>query len=315
MKISLPALLLKLLLSALLIAFLVGKMDLPATLARAGSASTGPLVAAVALLMVNVALVGLRWWLLLRRLGVTGMGLGSAFAATYSSVFLGQFLPGNLGADAVRGWLAFARGGQPGLVIASLLADRFLAVVSLLLVSGCGLVLASGMLAADILVQIAISAGVMTVLAAASLGIAPPLLDWLARHLRWLGKPARLARALQGAVLSPQGALGLLLSDMIHIVTSLAVYLLAHGLGVVVSGIGLIVAVPIAILVAALPISMAGWGVREVSLAYGLTLYGASAADSALVSLAFGIALLAAALPGAVPAAMLRVARVRPSMV
>jgi uncharacterized membrane protein YbhN (UPF0104 family) len=58
--------------------------------------------------------------------------------------------------------------------------------------------------------------------------------------------------------------------------------------------------VPVAILFSSLPISIGGWGVREASLSYGLTLFGMGADDAALVGLALGIGLLLASLPGGI---------------
>jgi glycosyltransferase 2 family protein len=44
---------------------------------------------------------------------------------------------------------------------------------------------------------------------------------------------------------------------------------------------------------------MAGWGVREGSLAAGFALFGVATADSVLLSLMIGVTILLVSLPGA----------------
>ena len=83
----------------------------------------------LSLLALNDVIVATRWWLLLRRLNVETMSLGYAIAATYSSVFVGQVLPGTVGSDAVRGWFCYGRGTSLRVTVISLLTDRLLALV------------------------------------------------------------------------------------------------------------------------------------------------------------------------------------------
>lgn len=87
------------------------------------------------LLASNVLVVGARWWLLLRRLGVEALSPGYAMAGTSASVFVGQVTPGAIGVDAVRGWLCYARGVALRTIIMSLVTDRLLALVGLVGVS------------------------------------------------------------------------------------------------------------------------------------------------------------------------------------
>jgi len=47
--------------------------------------------------------------------------------------------------------------------------------------------------------------------------------------------------------------------------------------------------VPLVLLVTALPISIAGWGVREGSMVVGLGLLGVPESDAALVSVVIGL--------------------------
>jgi uncharacterized membrane protein YbhN (UPF0104 family) len=54
-----------------------------------------------------------------------------------------------------------------------------------------------------------------------------------------------------------------------------------------------------ALLIATMPIALAGWGVREGAVIVGYGLFGVASAPALAVSVAFGLAMLAASLPGA----------------
>ena len=78
------------------------------------------------------------------------------------------------------------------------------------------------------------------------------------------------------------------------------IFLIAQGLGITVRFLDLLVLVPPVMLLAILPISFAGWGVREGSMALALALAGVSAEQSIAISICFGLALFASGLPGGV---------------
>src|SRR5262249_22321931 len=95
----------KLAVSVALLVWILSKLDLAASASRLLQADPVMIGLGLLLLVLNVAVVALRWWLLLRRLGFEALTLPEALSGTYASVFAGQALPGNLGAEAVRGWL------------------------------------------------------------------------------------------------------------------------------------------------------------------------------------------------------------------
>jgi glycosyltransferase 2 family protein len=100
--------------------------------------------------------------------------------------------------------------------------------------------------------------------------------------------------------LSRAGAIGLALSCGVITLTVNAVVLFAHGFGVALAPSVAYLVVPVAVLSASLPISIGGWGVREASLAYGLTLFGMTSENAALLALGLGVGLLLASLPGGI---------------
>ena len=90
----------------------------------------------------------------------------------------------------------------------------------------------------------------------------------------------------------------LILCVIMHLCNALTFYILASaahaGLDAATT---MIVAVPV-ILIALLPIALAGWGVREGAAVVGFGLYGVSPETAVTISVAFGLALVIASLPG-----------------
>jgi glycosyltransferase 2 family protein len=108
------------------------------------------------------------------------------------------------------------------------------------------------------------------------------------------------------------GDLGRVLTDRRHgpaiiglsVLTQLipvgALFLIAAGCGLQLPTTSFLVLGPSTMLAAALPLSLAGWGVREAALVVLLTEYGVVRSDAFAVSVLFGMLLIVAALPGAV---------------
>jgi hypothetical protein len=105
---------------------------------------------------------------------------------------------------------------------------------------------------------------------------------------------------MRSAVLSPPGAIGVGLSCAVHALTIGSVICSAYGFGIPLNPIVAGLIVPVAILVSSLPISIGGWGVREASLSFGLTMFGIAPEDGTLLGLTLGLSQLAASLPGGI---------------
>jgi uncharacterized membrane protein YbhN (UPF0104 family) len=78
----------------------------------------------------------------------------------------------------------------------------------------------------------------------------------------------------------------------------MVIWALALGLDAPVTLVDCLVLVPPVILVATLPISIAGWGAREVAMVTVFGLIGVPSAQATALSVLFGIATLLIALPG-----------------
>lgn len=311
-----PVLLLSLIKAAItlsLIGLICAKIDFPGLMRHLDGANTLYLLLGTLLLGANVPLVALRWWLILRRLGVATIPLGHAVAGTYAAVFVGQATPGAIGTDAVRGWFCYGRGVKLRSIVMSLVTDRLLALLGLVAVAGLVSFWQFRTIDQNLQRQIGILGIIVVMAAAVALWFMPALTGRLARRGGLWQELHALPAIFRFTALSPAGAAGLALSCVVITVTINAVMLFAHGFGIFLPASVAYLIVPVAVLSSSLPISIGGWGVREASLSYGLALFGTASADAALLGLALGIGLLLASLPGGI-VLLLSGGRIRPAL-
>ncbi len=102
-------------------------------------------------------------------------------------------------------------------------------------------------------------------------------------------------------VLLPRYAVPLLvLSLASNVLAALAIYAFAVGLDLPISVWDCLALVPATVLAMLIPISFAGWGLREVAMILLFGYLGIAADVSLALSIAFGLAMIVASLPGCV---------------
>jgi uncharacterized membrane protein YbhN (UPF0104 family) len=118
---------------------------------------------------------------------------------------------------------------------------------------------------------------------------------------RLIASLAVLARDTRRLVLVPRSCLTAVgLSAINFVVMVFMVYVLAMGLGIAAGFGDLLVLVPPVILLSMLPISLAGWGVREGAMIVALGFVGVAQGEALALSLLFGVVNVLTALPGGV---------------
>jgi hypothetical protein len=115
----------------------------------------------------------------------------------------------------------------------------------------------------------------------------------LARFLYVIVRSGRTIASIRGLV-------AMAMSALIQLMIVLSVLLIAWSVGLSLAVVDGIAVVPPAILIAVIPITVNGWGLREGAMITAMGLAGVSPADALVVSVLFGVALLMAALPGAI---------------
>jgi uncharacterized membrane protein YbhN (UPF0104 family) len=244
-------------------------------------------------------LVAERWRAICRRLN-TVIRPWRALENIYIGQFFNQVLPSAIGGDAVRLW-QLVRWDMPlGTALASIMLDRLVALfaVPLMLLLGFGIV--AGLVPGSVLGWLfAILTGGTLAGLALLLSIdrlVPPALAARSAILRKLNTISRVSREV---FLSPACVgLTLLLSVAIHVGVGVSLWLLTRGLQADVPLAPFLVLTPIVVLVIMLPISLGGWGVREGALITALSFMHVPSEVALLVSVQFGLIMIAVGLPG-----------------
>jgi uncharacterized membrane protein YbhN (UPF0104 family) len=204
------------------------------------------------------------------------------------SVWFNQVLPS--GGDGVRIWLLRRHGAQWSQAVKSVLADRFTALLGLVVLMLAGLPILSSRIGDPSAVLVF---GGLT--AAGALGtVALLTLDrWPARivTVRPIASFIRFGTFIKFLLLQFRQREILFGSAIaIHLLTTAACYVLAAGLQANLSALDAFILIPPVILLSALPISIGGWGVREGAMVATLALVGIPADKALAVSVLLGLA-------------------------
>jgi uncharacterized protein (TIRG00374 family) len=290
---------LKFAVSALLIVFLVRGTDLDGLFARLLSVDPGAMAAAVLITLAVSIAHAARWMIVIRALGAR-MPFPQALPIVLIGYFFNQVLPSSMGGDAMRVWRAYRAGLGVSDSLNSVVLDRIAALAALVLITLAGLPWLTGIIddpvvrSALTLAMLAIGAGFAFLLLLVRLPAA--LLKW--RATRALVKLSAGARKV---FLDWHYAIpAIAFSVLAQLIGGMVVFILARGIGVDAGLLQCLLLVPPVILATMVPVSIAGWGVREGAMVVIFGYAGMAAESAFALSVLTGIAVLFASLPGGV---------------
>lgn len=297
--------LVKIAISVALLWALFANVDAAAVLHQVAGARLELLVAALAALLALAVVQAYRWVVVLRAIGAR-LGLKAASLTVMIGLFFNQTLPSTIGGDAVRMWRAHRLGLDLARAVNGVMIDRLSALAALLLVAMVGLPKMHGLIG-DTLTFWVIPAFILAGLAGFAVLM---VLDRLpASFTRWRAVAAlgRLSADARRSLLHGRyGPAVIGLSLVIQVCVSSTVWLIASGLGLDVGWFDCLILVPPVMLVSMVPISIAGWGVREGAMVSAFGLVGLRAADSLALSIVFGLIVSLVGVPGGVIWALTR---------
>jgi uncharacterized membrane protein YbhN (UPF0104 family) len=257
---------------------------------RLSGLNAGWMLLVLILMLLQIMLLALRW----RQIVIAaGAGLPFTAALRYSLIatFFNQTLPSTVGGDAARLWLLARRGAGWKLATYSVLIDRGVGVFVLaVIVAGClpwTLALIREPVGRAMLVLI----GIGSILGAAAF-LAIPLAPkrwtsrwWATRHLVAVADIAwRLCRSARTMIFVA------VLSIAIHVMTVVAAWATAKAVAMPLEFAFALFLIPPVLLIATIPISIAGWGVREGAMIAAFGYAGLAAGDGLVLSVLFGAA-------------------------
>ena len=186
-------------------------------------------------------------------------------AVTTIGAFFTQVLPGVMG-EGVRAWLLVRLGCDWRNALTSVVIDRGIGVGLLLALGFVILLLPSGLTALGgyrqivlVVYGVLLLAGVLGLLLVPT--IAPLLERW--RYSRWI---ATLAVDARRVLLGPQSPIILSLGCLVHALTIIIVWSLGRAQGLVLPVADAAVLFTVMVGVALVPISVGGWGLRELAV-------------------------------------------------
>ena len=285
---------LKIGISLILLAIIVDKIDLAKTWAHIRAMPVTMLLAAFACQMASTTVAAIRWTVIMHTIGIRQPFL--FFLASYfKGAFFNQGLPTSIGGDAMR-ILDCSRFGSPADVFYGVFIDRIIGLAGLLILNLSALSLGRELLPARL--HLGLTVLTLGLLVAMVLLFFLPSKGLFAQG-RLLAHLGQLAHRYRQVYRGPAVILGqLALSVLTHLLTMGVFFLLGSGLNLSYGFTLYLALVPPVILLLILPISLAGWGVREGALVSIFLLMGAAKERILSLSLLYGLISLAASLPG-----------------
>ena len=256
----------------------------------------------VILLMTQIPLISLRWRNIVNALdgGRRSLPINPAIACTAIVTFFAQVVP-NLAADSLRAWMLTRLDRGWRLAFASVAIDRVVGIAALFAVGLIVLQLPSPLTAlGGYRTVVSEIFGVFLLTGVIGLTIAPRLAAFfeLWRYTVWIGG---LVRATQKIFLARFVGLGIIgIAFLVHAISIAAIWLVARAIGLHLSVLDAAVLFVVIVAVALIPVSIGGWGIRELTVSSLLAEYGVPLEQALFFSVSFGLALLVASLPGAV---------------
>jgi uncharacterized protein (TIRG00374 family) len=268
--------------SAALIAYLVKNIDLAEVWAVLRSSNWSILCFAFLLFYVGYAITAARWQTLLRALGKTS-SYWFLVRSFMVAIFFNNFLPSTIGGDAMRMYDSWRSGSSKSQAIAAVLMDRFMGLTALLIfavtallvgdydrqINESRLVIAVTLLASAAICALAVVVFMPSCLITRVSAFARRIPDQL-------GKPIESSVNALSNFRDHRFSLftALILSFFLQANVILYHWIVAQALGLTVSLTAFFLIVPIAIVVMMVPISINGIGVREGLFVFLLSTQG-----------------------------------------
>lgn len=257
---------------------------------RLSQISPGWMVLSVLATLVQVFFGALRWREISERCHAP-LTDAQAFRINMIGTFFNQTLPSAIGGDAMRLWLVNRTGAGWRAATYSVLVDRAIGLIALAIIVVASLPWSynliadtNGRLALVLVDAAAIGVGLGFLL----LGRLPwPWLKtwWATHHIHACSVIAN--RVMFDRRAGPKIAV---LSLLVHVLTVVIAWCAARAINAPAEFGQVFLLIPPIMLITMLPISIAGWGVREATMMVAFGYAGLAQADGTVVSLLFGAA-------------------------
>lgn len=306
-------LLLKLSVSTALVATLLLRVDLADLGRRLASAGVLTLMIGSLCIFALSATTAVRWNIVLVVFRCP-LSFADVWRYTTIGMFFNQLLPSGMGGDGLRMWYARRAGLPLGAAIGTVVVDRVLGLLGLLLLVILGLPYLFSLSVTGIVASVISISAVLLALGIAAFLSIDHLMAGITALLRGRMRPALLqrptVRRVKGELARtakdtrrllkalPYGPVTVLLSLINQIALGLTVLYLARSMSLSLSSAAAVFLFPPVLLLSMIPISLAGWGIREGAMVLVFSVTGLQAEASLSVSVLFGACMFLSGLPG-----------------
>jgi len=283
--------------TVLLFALLFRKIDYAATLRHLREITPFTGIVGLALVYFGIALATERWRIVLRSIG-RRFAIWSLARLNLIGQFFNQTLPSTIGGDGMRVWLLYRHGCTVAEAFNSVLIDRIAGFGALAVMSLYGLpTLVERMFAIPKSETVVGIVAVFIIMLALFSGLVR------ARTLIARFRGGRFVAQIVADVLflaaRPGNAATIaLLSIVGHLAGFVLIWLILRDLGTEVPLLGVVTVAPVVILLLVLPISIAGWGLREGLFVVGFGLLQVPHDVALAASIIYGLIYLVVGLSG-----------------
>jgi uncharacterized membrane protein YbhN (UPF0104 family) len=274
-------------LSAALLYFALSKVSFSVLWSRLNDYSLGWIAVAIAVYLLQLYSTALRWRYISASCDAP-LSRSQAMQFTLIGSFFNQVLPSSIGGDAVRLLLLSRSGAGWRASVYSVLVDRAIGLIALALIVILSLPW-SLQLIGDFRGRVALTLIDLAALAGCAAFLAFGAIRW--RHSRWpLANHLHACSVVASKILF-EDAMRLriwLLALVGQLLTVVILWAVAQSIGAAVGILDILLLVPPVLLITILPISIAGWGVRETAMMTAFGYAGLAQDDGLNLSLVFG---------------------------
>ncbi len=273
--------------------------DTRKVVATIGSAHLGYVLLGFAAQLLSTFLASYRWNIIMKELRF-GQRFFFYLKSYFKGAFFNQALPTSIGGDALRVLDIVRLGFRKRDAFAGVFIDRLVGLSGLLMLNLLANLLQPGLLPEELFWIInALSAGgiavILVLMAIQRFNLAR---FRFFRNSSWLRSFYGLSRRTNRVYRGRKGAIQISMTILTHLFSVIAFYYLALGVGMHYGLITFLVIVPPVILLTLIPVTLAGWGVREGAMIGLFTLIGADKTMVLSMSILYGLALIVTSLPG-----------------
>ncbi len=292
----------KLFISLALLLLIVQKIDWRELRELVTRAETGLILAALAVSVLNLFVSNLRWYLLIQRRSGNRIGFWNLMDLSLVGLFFNTLVPGGIAGDFIRGHRARQYHLKGREAFASVIVDRLLGFLGLMVLSTAGAILCWSTASTFEWQKFLICLYIMGIVGAFVL-ISPLVSGWIhhyaPRSNALVSKSLKLYDAIAAYPRHREFWTAFVLSLITGGMLIGTIILLSMAFEIFVPPIYLIWLVPTVGILSTLPISLSGWGIREAGYVFFLEQIGIPTAQGLVLSVSFGgIVLFMGALGG-----------------